>query len=355
MTASKLRIAEPVPLEALRDEWPSLALRSSRIFSTYDWLETWWESFGRGRPLLTLPVHDDGDDRLVAILPLYVGAQGLLRLARFVGHGAADELGAVCAPGDIGAVVTALGALLDAGGLRVDLFLGDALPEAEAWQQALGGRTIHRTSSPIAVFEGTDWEEYLRSLSRNLREQIRSRERRLFRDQRVNYRLATDPATLDADMDTFFALHNARWATSSSLRGRENFYRRFAARALANGWLRLSFLEVDGRAVATHLDFRYAGIHYQYNSGRDPAWNASSVGFVLRVLTMRDALEDGISEYRFLRGPEPYKWRFANEDRPSAVVAVPCTVMGKLAVGAAGVMARSRLGKNILIRGASRA
>ena len=51
-----------------------------------------------------------------------------------------------------------------------------------------------------------------------------------------------------------------------------------------------------------------------YQAGRDPDWDHASVGLVLLAHSIRAALEDGRSEYRFLRGAEPYKYRFADED-----------------------------------------
>ena len=36
--------------------------------------------------------------------------------------------------------------------------------------------------------------------------------------------------------------------------------------------------------------------------------------------TIREALNDGVDEYRLLRGAEPYKSRFANADAPLETV-----------------------------------
>ena len=85
--------------------------------------------------------------------------------------------------------------------------------------------------------------------------------------------------------------------------------------ALERGWLRLWVAEVDGsprrglvRACAS------PGCEWYYQSGRDPAWDEHSVGFVLLAHTIRSAFEDGMREYRFLRGGEEYKGRFADGD-----------------------------------------
>ncbi len=60
-----------------------------------------------------------------------------------------------------------------------------------------------------------------------------------------------------------------------------------------------------------------------------------SVGFVLLVHAVRDALESGAREFRFLRGDEDYKYRFADADAPVGTCAVPRGVRGRAAVALA--------------------
>jgi hypothetical protein len=97
------------------------------------------------------------------------------------------------------------------------------------------------------------------SRSPNLRQQVRRRERRLARAHDLHYRLADDPTPLQRDLDTLFALHTARWGPRSTFGAREAFHREFATHALAQGWLRLWFLELDGRPRAAWYGFRFGG------------------------------------------------------------------------------------------------
>jgi CelD/BcsL family acetyltransferase involved in cellulose biosynthesis len=80
-----------------------------------------------------------------------------------------------------------------------------------------------------------------------------------------------------------------------------------------------------------------------YQAGRDPAWNDASVGFVLLAHSIRAALEDGVREYRFLRGHEPFKYRFADADPGLQTVAVARGAVGAAAVGAAAISRRGPL------------
>jgi len=50
---------------------------------------------------------------------------------------------------------------------------------------------------------------------------------------------------------------------------------------------------------------------------------------VLFAHTVRDSLDGGAREYRMLRGHEPYKQRFADEDAGVATVAVALGMTGR--------------------------
>ena len=121
---------------------------------------------------------------------------------------------------------------------------------------------------------------------------------------------------LDGDLDLLFKLHAARWGLDSAFlaMGRAAFHREFAHRAFDEGWLRLWLLEVEDQAVAAWYGFRFEGVEYFYQGGRDLSWSRSSVGLIVLVNAIRSACEDGMREFRFLRGGEEYKYRFAPGD-----------------------------------------
>ena len=134
--------------------------------------------------------------------------------------------------------------------------------------------------------------------------------------ERCRYRLAADPDRLQRDLDTLFALHRSRWdgAETPFLRA-ERFHREFAAQALERGWLRLWFLgdRRSPRRGALRLSVRGCRV----GAIRPAATRAARdhpVGFVLLAHAVRAALEDGMVEYRLLRGGAAYKERFATAD-----------------------------------------
>ena len=116
----------------------------------------------------------------------------------------------------------------------------------------------------------------------------------------LRVRLADDPDRLGSALDALFALHRARWPGSHWFAAAEAFHRDFAALALERGWLRLWVIELDGRPAAAWYGFRFEGIDSYYQGGRDPALTRERLGLVLTIHTVREAIADGIEEYRFL-------------------------------------------------------
>lgn len=315
-------------VESLRDlehiedrEWDQLAQRCGNVFGTREWISTWWEVFGTEGSLMTFACRDL-NGRLVALLPMYVRPRGEQRELRFLGHRLADRLGPVCAPGDRLAVADALRRALRQSRALFDVFVGDDLPEQEGWGAAIGARRMHLTSSPVLRAQGRDWSEFLATQSAHFRRQTRHRERRLVRAHALRYRLVEDVSRLPAELDLLLRLHEARWAgVSKSFTGaRATFHRAFADKALERGWLRLWIAELDGRPAAAWYGFRFADAEWYYQAGRDPRYAESSIGHVLLAHTIREALNDGVEEYRLLRGDESYKLRFANDDAPLETV-----------------------------------
>lgn len=330
--------------EAARPDWSRLAASSGNVFATWEWMSAWSTHLGE-RGTHVLYGWRDTSGPLAAVVPLVVSRRGPLRVVRFAGHGPADELGPVCAPEDRApalaeAVRHALG---DGGGL----FLAEQLPRDRDWSSVLDGRVVRREASPVIRSREGGWASYLASKSANFREQVRARERRLRRRYEVAFRRTDDPDRLQDDMGTLLALHRARWGTRESAFRSEAFHRAFAEAALDRGWLRLWFLELDGRPAAAWYGFRFGDVESFYQSGRDPRLERDSVGFVLLAHTIREALDDGVREYRLLRGDEPYKYRFADADPGVVTVAVGRGMLGNataLAGAARHRFARMRSG-----------
>jgi CelD/BcsL family acetyltransferase involved in cellulose biosynthesis len=219
--------------------------------------------------------------------------------------------------------------------VRFDVFLGDWLLADGRYASVLGGRIVRETGYPILGFGVASWDEFLRTRSKGFRKDQRRDLRGLEERYAVRFRMTAEPAELERDLDAVFDLHRARFGKHDGCYfcgANEAFQRAFAACALERGWLRLWLLELDGRPVAAEYGFRFGDAWFAYQTGRDPAVERASVGTILGTYTVRQALEEGVTEYRFLQGNEPYKYSWANLDPELEAIGIPGSVVGRIAI-----------------------
>jgi CelD/BcsL family acetyltransferase involved in cellulose biosynthesis len=334
--AGRFELERFTTLHEARAVWPDLAEQSGNLFASWEWISTWWRHFGHRRDIAGI-IARRPQGSAAAILPMYLFVRRPVRVLRFLGHGPGDWLGPIHAPDDTELAAAALRAAL-ATLTDWDVLFAEHLRADQLSSDELGGTLIRREGFPMLPFRRRSWEQLLADHSANFRQQVRRRERKLRREHRLSYRLTTDPGRLDGDLELLFKLHAARWHSGAShafTGPRRSFHREFAQLALARGWLRLWTMQLDGTPVAVWYGFRYDGIEWYYQAGRDPARDYDSVGFVLLCHTIRAALEDGAHAYWFLRGGEAYKNRFAEDDSGVETVAVANGVRGHGAIAAA--------------------
>ena len=162
------------------------------------------------------------------------------------------------------------------------------------------------------------FEEYLERLGGKERHELRRKMRRAgeilpglaFRVTRTTEELAND---LPSFVDLHRRSHPGKEAFMDETMAA--FFREVAEGFLASGRLRLAFLSTQGADVASVFQFRTDGALLLYNSGYDPAHRAANPGLVLIARSIRQAVEEGCTEYDFLRGTERYKYDLGGTDR----------------------------------------
>jgi CelD/BcsL family acetyltransferase involved in cellulose biosynthesis len=343
-----LRVAPLPDLEQLEGPWRELSAVNGNPFLSWEWASTWWRHFGRDREQKILGCYSP-DGELVGIAPLYFDSRRRVRVLRFIGHFPADQLEPLCAPERLADVVGSTRQQLGTESCW-DLLLTERMPGVAGLGAELGVAPMRSELTPELELQTADWDDFLASKSSNFRGQIRNRQRRLERDHELSFRLAEDPAHLEADMEVLFKLHELRYGAAEKglgafSDGLARFHCDFARLALKQGWLRLWIAELDGEPAAAWYGFRLGGADWFYQSGRDPHYDRQSIGFVLMAHTLRDAVESGMGTYKLLLGAEEYKKRFSSREPTVETYAVTRTVRGKVALRA--VLARQSLAARV--------
>lgn len=309
-------------LAGLAPDWRQLCdpAHPGAPFRSWAWSSAWWQTFSAGREAFVLVARRAG--QIVGLLPLYQERSPLggRRLGLF-GEGivGSDYLGAICRPRDESAVCAALADALgqvDCDELCLD-GLADDDPLLTCLAKTAGSVVEPRYLCPQIRLEG-DFASYLAARPGGLGHQFARRRRWLERQPGFTIVEHREPEEIVAALDTLFALHYARWGgASEAIDGPpvERFHRRAAGGLAAQGWARLTVLHLDGAPRAALYGFRHGERFAFYQAGYDPALRQRSVGTVLLGHLIERAFADGLREFDFLRGSEPYKLAWANDAR----------------------------------------
>ena len=165
------------------------------------------------------------------------------------------------------------------------------------------------------------WDDYVRSLGKNMREQIKRYPKRLEKAHAVEYQMAQTSDEVRVALDDLFRLHGKRWRARGqsgvlATPRRQAFHREVCEEFLKRDWLRLWTLRCDGRAACVLLSYAYEGRYSFFIGGFEPELMRLSVGTCLFAKVLSGAIEEGAREFDFLRGEEEYKYRFGAVNRP---------------------------------------
>jgi CelD/BcsL family acetyltransferase involved in cellulose biosynthesis len=171
--------------------------------------------------------------------------------------------------------------------------------------------------APFVSLPGS-FDEYVDRLGAKGRHELRRKMRRAGELlPGLSFRVTRTPDELASDLPSFVGLlRKSRPAKESFMDdAMAAFFREVAEGFLASGRLRLAFLSARGVDVASLFQFRTDGALLLYNSGYDPELRAANPGLVLIARSIGQAIDEGCSEYDFLRGTERYKYDLGGVDR----------------------------------------
>jgi len=289
------------------------------IFVLPSWLQVWWQAFGSGAELYLRAVRQR--EKIIGIAPLLVKE----KTASIVGSAdVCDYLDFVVAPRmerDFFSVL--LDDLrresinqLDLRPLRPDsTVLTDLVDIAKERKYEV---LCHEEGVSVELGLPSTWDEYLATLTKKQRHEVRRKLRRLWEIDNVDYRCLKVSQEVGDFMNTFLKLfllsreEKANFMTTQM----ESFFRSLAEAMAEVGLLRFGILELDALPVAMIMGFDYNDTMYLYNSAYDPEYSYLSVGLLSKVLCIKESIQRGRKKWDFLKGGEPYKYHIGGREIP---------------------------------------
>jgi CelD/BcsL family acetyltransferase involved in cellulose biosynthesis len=317
-----------------KEAWNRLVMSSaSQVpFLTFEYLQTWWETRGGGEwpdeSELAIAAAFQGQS-LIGAAPLFLARNDRGQATiKFVGAvEVSDFLDFIIHPRDLHPFTSDLLDFLmndpsipPWDSIELDNLLDNSptltILKAEVEHRGWAFSQVHLQPSPYVKLPG-DFQTYLAGLDKKQRHEIRRKIRRIESSpEDVQLTFTQSAQDLEADVNAFIDMMaqdpNKHTFLTDPMR---QHLHKTAKVAFDHGWLQLSFLTLNGSKAAAHMSFVYNDRIWLYNSGWDWAYREFSPGWVLLAYLLQWATENGIQVFDFMRGDEPYKYKFGGVDR----------------------------------------
>jgi CelD/BcsL family acetyltransferase involved in cellulose biosynthesis len=314
----------------LSDEWDLLLQKSSAdtIFLTWDWVSSWVEIWQENYKPYVLLVRDE-NDVLIGVAPFYIGECRLLGLLKYstlriIGdvNSGAEYPAWMVKIGIESDVSTCIAAELSHRYSEWDFIW---MPRVAGWINAhqhvlqackqVGLLVNIRPADFSTILVPQEFSEFEAQQSRNRRQQMRRRIRKVFLSDDVEILQCVNQEDVSFYLDQLFSLNNKRWnsveksGTFYRKPQEAEFYRKFIPRALKNGWLSFFLLRNNEGVKAVQVGYVYKNIFHQLQEGFDPDF-LPGTGTVLRWHIIKNCIQRGVDCYDFLGGITEHKRRW---------------------------------------------
>lgn len=289
------------------------------LFTLPPWLEAWWCEFGSEGELYLRSVRQG--ETLLGIAPLLLKETE----ASFIGSpDVCDYMDFIVLQGRENDFFNILLDDLREKGIRC-LKLNPLRPTSKVLTHLIGlsqkrgyqvSCEIEDVSLEMAL--PSTWEEYLGILTQKQRHEVRRKFRRLGEAGEVTYRIIEESHSLLEAMALFLKLFRESRRDKAKFMNdqRESFFNALARKMARDRLLKMGILDLNGRSVAMVMYFDHHHKIYLYNNGYLPQYHSLSVGFISKVMCIKDSIEKKRERFDFLKGAETYKHRLGGKEVP---------------------------------------
>jgi CelD/BcsL family acetyltransferase involved in cellulose biosynthesis len=299
-------------------------------FLRHEWLRSWWDGFGHGRTLNVMVVR--AGRKIIALAPLMLESAKIhgipLKRVQFLHNDHTPKADVVVTERPDEAF-DAIWATLMRDRAKWDVLQFSQLPGDSPTHQQIGRlaagdkcqTTLWQSDVSPYVELSSNWNAYLQGRNAKLRQNLRNRLNRLSQLGEVSLEVISDPEAIRQARADALQLEASGWKREAGTAicsdpNVERFYTLLADRAGDQGWLRLLFLTVNGKRIATSYASRYQDRLSFFKTGYDPEYAKYAPFKLLTYFTIRDGFAAGLREVDFLGDAEPWKMEWTETVRP---------------------------------------
>ncbi|HYE86555.1 MAG TPA: GNAT family N-acetyltransferase [Vicinamibacterales bacterium] len=318
--------------ERLAPQWNETVERAglTHPFLRHEWLRTWWDSFGQDRLLNVMVVR--AGRKIIALAPLMLETAKMygitVRRVQFLHNDHTPKADVIVTERADEAFDALWASLMKARShwdvLQLSQLPGDSPTHGQIGRLAACGdyaTTLWQSDVSPYLELTSDWNAYLQGRNAKLRQNLRNRLNRLSQQGEVSLQVIGDRAAVQHARDHALSLESSGWKrqAGTAICSDPNvlrFYTLLADRAAEQGWLRLVFLTVGGKRIATSYASRYRDRLSFFKTGYDPEYAKYAPFKLLTYFAIKDGFSAGLREVDFLGDAEPWKLEWTTTTRP---------------------------------------
>lgn len=317
----------------LKDSWNELLQRSNHdIFSTWEWLSIWWRHFGKNKSLIILLAEEN--EKLIGIAPLMYSVHTMFGIQRdtieFIGTGIPTYSNFIISDEHDKCIQKFFEYLNSLPKKWICAELSN-LPHDRNSISGLNktSNNIEPEKKCLCTTLPSSTNAFLSTIKRKDRKEFRRNFRRLQNDGfNVDLTDCSKANQLTNGMRSLFYLNQKRWSSKGfsgkfSDQNFGNFCLDVAKCFSKKGWLGLYNLELSGKPVASLFGFKYKSTYSAYITGMDPEYKQYGVGTLLFLKVIDRCIKDGLAEFDFMWGTDPYKKQYNPVSRCTFKASVP--------------------------------
>lgn len=326
-------ISNEAEFRELQHDWERLfsANPKHRPFQAWSWTDAWLKNLAGPHELHIICLRDHSSE-LQFLLPL-VRSSGnergsRTRLHNLCGYGpdCSDHVSTLRLPAlDSNVAGIAAAGIAETCGAAGRIELGN-LDDTEDFTLNLVDEIRHSrpivrrekfAACPVVKLPGT-WEDFLQVLSSNFRSQVRRFRKRIDSGENTRCR-SLDPAEAEAFTHDLIRLNRSRMGHKGQVSSLEDpAFRGFLIDAIPamarSGLAWMDVVEKDGQTVGAALNLLHGQSIFYYMGGFDDSVKNLRPGTALFARAIERGIENGYTSYDFLRGAEPYKYKWGATD-----------------------------------------
>jgi CelD/BcsL family acetyltransferase involved in cellulose biosynthesis len=332
-------------LAEIKNQWQALEQdATTSIFTSWDWLDTWWKHYGQEKSLHILLVEIDNN--LEFILPFQVTRQyilGIVPIAHWYNLGSkssagCDYLGGIFSPSlelstqELEKIFVAVRQKRNCLAILHLHEIGEfAFPQKDELNQLIQNyrHIIQKEPTYCPTSHLPDsWDDFLNSLSRNFRSQIRRDIKKFESSNELTISVHKSPEEIQGKVTELKRLNTQRitqLGKTSSFKSKHltTFLDEATKRLASQQHCTFYQLHHNKKSIAIILLINDNHTQYYYLGGFDEEYKKYSPINLLFVYAIQDAIANGYKEFNLLKGKEPYKYRWlATNDINNNIVVI---------------------------------